>query len=418
MRDVMAPGYPGRGYDPTPGFTDMQWYMYHQRNVAHFAAFSAEVYDEARIVALARVLLEAAPHFGLGWRGAGTLPDDATLARLGRIETVDSFEGLPDRWLDDALGVFGDPDLPLFRIRIAQRRGGADAAGRRSLLVVQVAHALTEGSDSALLARSHGAVHEPTRQGQRPPTMVAAAGRVTGWLAAIGHLIGSRLVTPHPGRIRAVTRAWPREPFTRWARRLGVSQRALYLGLGAYTVNRAGTGTGGRRISCTYSTLDPGEGIRRDPFMRMRMRFAAFDNRPDFPAFVQGIEGRLAHERRESGFSSEVSAAAIAAHRRLAGALPFLYGPCVFDFMPFDLVFGLLPPHRLAGPLSEGLLEPVYAGALLPGVNACVVVPGRTMVSFGFYVEERLVDEVARLDALVGPELAAAVVTPARNGTA
>src|SRR5688572_20723772 len=40
-QDGLMPGWPGRGFEPDAGLTDMQWYMYHQHNVAFFAAFSA-----------------------------------------------------------------------------------------------------------------------------------------------------------------------------------------------------------------------------------------------------------------------------------------------------------------------------------------------------------------------------------------
>jgi hypothetical protein len=42
---TLMPGYPGRGYDPTSGFTDLQWYLFHQCNVAYFAAFAERDFD-------------------------------------------------------------------------------------------------------------------------------------------------------------------------------------------------------------------------------------------------------------------------------------------------------------------------------------------------------------------------------------
>jgi hypothetical protein len=69
--------------------------------------------------------------------------------------------------------------------------------------------------------------------------------------------------------------------------------------------------------------------------------------------------------------------------------------------MPYDLVFALIPPHRLAGPLSRGLMEPIWAGAVMPGINGCVAVPGRRYVTLNFYLEETLLGRLADLDALV-----------------
>ncbi|HHY49892.1 MAG TPA: hypothetical protein GYA10_09115 [Alphaproteobacteria bacterium] len=143
--------------------------------------------------------------------------------------------------------------------------------------------------------------------------------------------------------------------------------------------------------------------------MRMRMLFALIPNAPGFADFARATDRRLAAaEARETGFNAEMNAAAIAVHRRLSALLPWLYGPKVFAFMPYDFVFGLIPPHRLAGPLSAGLMEPVYAGATQPGINGCVVVPGRELVTFNFFMEERLVPNMARLDDLLAEEAAAA----------
>jgi hypothetical protein len=68
-----------------------------------------------------------------------------------------------------------------------------------------------------------------------------------------------------------------------------------------------------------------------------------------------------------------------------------LPGACtskLFGFVPYDIVIGLIPQHRLGGALTEGLVEPVYAGAATPGANG-VVVPGREHVSFNFYSSRR-----------------------------
>lgn len=69
--------------------------------------------------------------------------------------------------------------------------------------------------------------------------------------------------------------------------------------------------------------------------------------------------------------------------------------------MPYDVVIGLIPPHRLGGGLTRGLMEPVYCGATTPGANACVIVPGRDLVSFNFYLQLRLAPNLVRLDALL-----------------
>ena len=398
--DRLTPGWPGRGYEPDAGLTDMQWYMYHQHNVAFFAAFSSGDIDSLNGVYLARNLIQSAPQFAQYYRAAGN-PSDEDLARIVSVETVPDFAGFPERWLDDGDAVFSDPDLPLFRIRVA-RLAAPDAQGRRSFLLVQLSHVLAEGTDSSLLSRSRSAAHSEVRAEKKAPGWIVAAARAFSWIAAPGHLLVSRFSTPHPSKIVAATRVIEREAVAAAARAYGVRQRTLLLALTAFAISRAGTPEGKRKISSTYSVVDHAGGEHRDSFMRMRMRFAMFENRTDFPEFLRVLDASLTKtEAAESGFNAEMNAAAIHLHRRLARRLPGLYGPKVFAFMPYDLVFALIPPHRLTGPLSRGLMEPVWAGAVMPGINGCVAVPGRKFVTLNFYLEEDLLPRLADLDTLI-----------------
>lgn len=92
----LRPGFPGRGYDPTAAFTDLQWYFYHQRAVAYFGAFSTAAYDPAALVGFARALIAAAPQFLQGYRRRDGEPSDATLQRIVSLHTVAGFDGFPD----------------------------------------------------------------------------------------------------------------------------------------------------------------------------------------------------------------------------------------------------------------------------------------------------------------------------------
>ncbi|MDP1731001.1 MAG: hypothetical protein Q8L54_07460 [Devosia sp.] len=405
--DLIRPGRPGRGYDPTAHFTDLRWYLFHQRNVVYFAAFSTRDHDRPAALALARRVVRLLPHLGEGHRGAapGRPPGDDLLERLIGIETIDGFAGLPDRWIGDGMAALSDPGLPFFRVRIGRLADGPDAEGRRSFLLIQASHALAEGADSARLSRSREAAHPAGTARRSTPAAIRFAARAFAALAVPMHLLVARIWTPHSGTIRVETRMFPRALFSRLARKLGVRQRVLFMALVAHVITGAGSRAGRRRVSATYSTLDS-EGGDRDPFMRMRMLFASFENHPEFGAFARKLDARLAAaEASESGFNAEMNAAAVAFHRRLAMRFPWLYSPKVFAFMPYDFVFALIPPHRLAGPLTEGLVEPVYCGATTPGINGCVVVPGRTMVTFNFYLEENLLPRIERLDRILGPDL-------------
>lgn len=399
----MQPGHPGRGYDPTSGFTDLQWYFYHQRAVAYFGAFSSRAYDIPALVEVARSLIAAAPQYNGGYRHADAVPSDATLQRIATIETVPSFAGFPDCWMDDGARVVDHADLPMFRIRLAQLTDGPDAQGRRSFLLVQVTHALTEGSDSARLSRSQSAAHaDASRQARAVPFRVAVSALIASRISALLHLVVSRIWTPHAGPVRVASRAYPRRLLQEAAREIGVSQRALFMALVGHTIMNAGTPTAGKKLSSVYTTLANDGSQRRDQFMRMRMRYIVLENRPDFLSFARAVEQRLKeHESNETGFDSEKEASSLRFHRWLSRVAPFVYSPKFFAFWPHDVVFSLTSPHQIAGELSKGLMEPVYCGAIIPGVNGCIVVPGRQWVTFNFLVEEHLLPQVERLDKAI-----------------
>lgn len=381
--------------DPTAGFTDMQWYMYRQRNVAFFAAFTSRRFGADDLLAASRALVELAPQLTAGF---GALPD-ALLRRLIYRESVATLDGFPDRWIDRGEDVFADPSLPLFRLRYAAAEP-TPTDGRAGFLLVQVSHALVEGADSALLSRSQSAAHPVVRSDRNAAPLVKAAATGLGAVLASLHLLAGNLVTVRRGPFRYASRAYPRALFSTLARQQDVRQRALFFALVMHTLFSAGTPEGKRRVSSTYSVIDDGGGGDRDSYMRMRMRFAAFANRETLGDYIRAVDAELAAaEAKEAGFNDAMNAEGIRLHRVLSRVVPFAYTPKLFQFMPYDVVIGLVPPHRLGGGLTRDLVEPVYAGAALEGANACVVVPGRRQVTFNFYVEERLLPRLAVLDA-------------------
>lgn len=383
--------------DPTQNFTDMQWYMYRQRNVAFFAAFTARVFTADDLLAAARGLLALAPQLATGFASSGPISDDV-LRRLLYIESVATLDGFPDRWVDRGDEVFSDPALPLFRIRYAAATTPSD--GRAGFLLVQVSHALVEGADSALLSRSRSAAHPLTHGARDAAPLVKAAATGLGAVLATLHLLAGNLVTVRPGPFRYVSRAYPRLLFTDLARHHGVRQRALFFALVMHALFDAGTPRGKRKITSTYSVVDDGGGADRDAYMRMRMRFASFANADSFTGYARAVDAQLTQaEAQESGFNDAMNAQAIRLHRALSRIVPFAYTAKLFQFMPYDIVIGLIPPHRLGGGLTRDLMEPVYAGAALEGANACVIVPNRRQVTFNFYIEDKLLPRVARLDA-------------------
>jgi hypothetical protein len=334
----------------------------------------------------------------LGYRDAA--PDapipDAVLRRLISIEPVVNLTGFPDRWLDSGSAVFSDPDLPLFRVRHAV--SASPSEGRAGFLLVQIAHALVEGADSARLSRSQSAVHT-TSDGRPLGGAARAAATAFGTVLASLHLIAGNLLAPRAGPYGFATRAFPRPIFRDLARRFEVSQRGLLYALAMSTIFDIDGPQRRRRISSTYSVLDADLGAGSDRFMRMQMRFATFATTSDFAGFARGVEAKLEQaESKPRRFANSVTSLGLRTHRGLSRLLPFAYTPSVFRLLPFDIVLGLIPPHRLAGGLTEALLEPIYAGAALEGANACVIVPNRRYVTFNFYLQQPLLPRISRLD--------------------
>lgn len=403
---------PGSGpADVTAGFTNMQWYMYQQHNVAFFAAFSQQALTHASLVDTARNLIELTPQL-LPAHRPGEPVSDSELDPLLQLSEVDEFDGFPDRFLDAGKEIYQRPDLPLFRIKAAVRRGGADRLGRAAFVLVQVSHALVEGADSALLSRSRSAAHTeslalPIGQGRTRPTSAPTGfGGFAGWLlggpAALGHLLAASFYEFRPGPFGFATHSCERLRIVVLARQFGVRQRALLFALGLTGLFGRETLAKKRKITTTYSTIDSGGESTSGGFMRMRMLFAAFPSSGDLAAQARQIDKELSQsEGHESGFNQALNLSALNTHRRLYRRFPFAYRQQVFNFMPYDAVLGLIPPHRLQGALTRELLEPVYAGAALDGANACVLVPGRTRISFNFYAETRLHPHIAEMAALL-----------------
>lgn len=298
---------PGAPFDATAGFSDLQWFMFGQGNVVHYAAFSLRAYDVAALTAIARELVGLAPQLLYAWRGAGRPPAAAVFGRLVAVHLVDDFTGFPEAAIDDGRDVVADPDLPMFRVRAFVRRDGPDHEGRAAFLVVRVSHALVEGADSALLSRSRPAVHPVSLSTRATPPLLRLAATGLGGLAALVHLAVGNAVAPRPGPYGFATRVARRDRLTRLARDLGIRQRALCFALVMHALFGAGTPAGKRRISATYSTLDDGGGAHRDSYMRMRMLFTRFANAPDFAAFARAVDAQLAHSELRRAASTRSS---------------------------------------------------------------------------------------------------------------
>jgi len=60
-----------------------------------------------------------------------------------------------------------------------------------------------------------------------------------------------------------------------------------------------------------------------------------------------------------------------------------------------------VPPHRSYGPMTHGMIEPLYVGAWHPGQNICTFCPGREYITLNFSMEERHIANVDRIMPLL-----------------
>jgi len=385
--------------DPFESFTDWQWYSQQSRQSVYYAAFSATAYTVEMLRALARDLIRHAPQLVAHLPGRpdpDILPDTLLDRIITRCETND-LSAYPDCQPVDGQDIFDALDLPMVRLHAVVRSDGPDAEGRTTCIVVVSSHALLEGADSALLSRSRD-VGRPdiATEHVRPawPYLLLAA-----FLVPI-QLIISRIMLPRVDDRGFVTMAFSRARLRALAKKFDVRQRSLIFALAAYALNENGA-LKRRSLSVIYTDLDavPEKG----QFFRFRMVESKFRVHTDFKDFVTGIDKRIsADESANSAFSHAFIGALMNRHRALKNSLPFLYTNTTFRFTGFyDLDLSLVPPHRLQGALSAGLMEPVYCGTSHPGLQSCVFSPGEKWITFNFNMRAPHLARAKSIPALV-----------------
>ena len=159
--DALALAHAAVKRNPQALFTDFQWFLYKGQDTVFFTAFSTQTYSKDGLANMVAEMVALAPQLTHGFVGAqpGQPFPKHMLDAITSLEEVDELDGYPDKWLSKSDDIFEHPDLALFTVMAAVRRGGPDAEGRAAILQVRSSHALLEGSDSALLTRSASASH-------------------------------------------------------------------------------------------------------------------------------------------------------------------------------------------------------------------------------------------------------------------
>ena len=395
--------------NPQALFTDFQWFLYEGKDTVFYTAFSKLAMTKENLVNTVAGMVALAPQLTHGYVGArpGQPFPQHILDAITSVEEVDEFDGYPDKWLSKSVDIFERKDLPLFRVMVAVRRGGPDAEGRASLIQVRSSHALLEGSDSALLTRSsnaaHGVMSDKTHSvgvGQK------IGGKFRAWGMASTYLILANLLAVKEKPWGFKTLAIKRHRLRLLANRIGVRQRSLMFALVTYALNGDGPDKhmSKKVIGAAYTMLDGKRHDADDDFFRVRALEAKFKVNDDFIAFVREIDDTVGKiEQKDITAFQVMINSMFHALRQLntwtRGRLP---GTRFWRFNAgMHIVLTLVPPHRTYGPLTQGVVEPIYCGAWHSAANIATFCPGREYVTLNFSMEQRHIANVHKITELL-----------------
>jgi hypothetical protein len=394
--------------DPQALFTDFQWFLFAGKDTIFFTAFSKEQFDKDKIKSLAARVVALAPQLTHGFVGArpGQPLTETQLDAITSVEVVDDFDGYPDKWLSISADIYDAPDLPLFRFMAATRKGGPDGEGRASIIQVRAAHAVLEGSDSALLARSQTAGHGIQSDKTNKVSIGSRIGAfLSGLLGASIHMFFAWVLSPKEKPTLFRTLALKRDRIRKLANALGVRQRSLYFAIVTYGLHSETDRKHNEKvITAAYTMLDTKRTAADDDFFRVRTLMAKFPYKADFVEYVRSVDTVVDEIEKKDITKFQMGILALfSMHRRLSRVFPFLYGPRFWRFGGTDdaTVLTLVPPHRSFGPVTEWMMEPIYCGAYHPSANICTFCPGREYMTLNFTMEQRQIDKVDRLLPLI-----------------
>jgi hypothetical protein len=196
-----------------------------------------------------------------------------------------------------------------------------------------------------------------------------------------------------------------RHRLRRLANRLGIGQRSLMFALVAYALNGEGPDKrmAKKVIGAAYTMLDSKRHDADDDFFRVRALAAKFAVKENFVDFAREVDSvmRAIEQKDITKFQMVINGMFhnLRLLNRLTKRLP---GKRFWRFNGGTaLVLTLVPPHRTYGPLTEGVVEPIYCGAWHSVANIATFCPGRDYVTMSFSMEQRHIDNVDKITALL-----------------
>jgi hypothetical protein len=394
--------------NPYALFTDFQWFLLTGRDTVFFTAFSTTRFDDTMLQDLVAKMVSLAPQLTHGFKGAkpGYPFPQRILEEITTVEEVESFEGYPDKWLSASQDVFERRDLPLFRVMVANLKGGPDAEGRASIIQVRSAHCLMEGSDAALLTRSQTANHgiqsdKGVTEGWLKRFRQGFRGTMMAWV----YSVAGNLMNPPERTLHYRTLAISRNRARVLANKLGIRQRSLYFALVTFALHSEKD----RRlkekvITAAYTMLDTKRTASDDDFFRVRALEAKFPFMPDFVAYAKAVDAEIgaAEDKDITRFQLTILAM-MRSLRSLSRRFPWMVNDKVWRLTGAtgDMVLTLVPPHRTMGPLTDWMMEPIYCGAFHQSTNITTFCPGRDYMTISFVVEQRHLENIDRVEKLI-----------------
>ena len=393
---------------PQALFTNFQWFLYEGRDTVFFTAFSKSRFDKDSLGNLVADMVALAPQLTHGFVGArpGQPFPKHMLDAITSVVEVDDFDGYPDKWLSKSADIFERQDLPLFRVDVLTRRGGADAEGRVSLIQVRSSHAVLEGSDSALLTRSASAGHGIMSDKSNKVGLVSRVkGKLRGWTTTFLYILIANIMAPPEKPWGFKTLALKRHRLRLLANKLGVRQRSLMFALVTHALNGEGADKhmSKKVIGAAYTMLDGKRHDADDDFFRVRALEAKFKVTDDFVTYVREVDATVDQiERKDITKFQVMMNSMFQALRSLNRLAPFLPGSRFWRFNGgIDVVLTLVPPHRTYGPMTHGMMEPIYCGAWHSAANIITFCPGREYVTLNFSMETRHIANVGKIEKLL-----------------
>ena len=287
------------------------------------------------------------------------------------------------------------------------RRGGPDAQGRASLIQVRSSHSLLEGSDSALLTRSQSASHGIMSDKSNKVSFGARLkGKLRGWSMTWTYIILANILAPVEKPWGFRTLALKRHRLRLLANKLGVRQRSLMFALVTHALNGEGDHKhmSKKVIGAAYTMLDGKRHDADDDFFRVRALQAKFRWSDDFVEYVRAIDDTVDQiEMKDITKFQVMMNAMFNTLRRVNGVTRgVLPGKRFWRFNGgIHVVLTLVPPHRTYGPMTHGMIEPIYCGAWHSATNIVTFCPGREYVTLSFSMESRHIANVDKVAALL-----------------